>query len=59
MTTTHTLSGFFFEQISAKKDIRLERQERYKGEADDLRKELTPVLQRAMDLARDKGASSW
>ena len=46
-------------QMSARADIRLERRQQVTLEADSLRDNLTPTLQRAMNLARERGSSSW
>ena len=46
-------------QISAKSEISSSRNAQYKRSAADLKTTLPPQLQRAMDLAAEKGASSW
>ena len=46
-------------QMSARTDIRRERRQQVTLEADSLREDLTPTLQRAMNLARERGSSSW
>jgi len=43
-------------QMSA---IRRERRQQVTLEADSLRDDLTPTLQRAMNLAHERGSSSW
>ena len=45
--------------MSAKSDIQRKRREQARDDANNLRDELTPVLQKAMDLARERGSSSW
>lgn len=47
------------DQMSAKADIQRKRREQATAEANNLRGELTPALQKAMDLARERGSSSW
>ena len=47
------------DQMSAKADIQRRRREQAITNANHLRNELTPTLQRAMDLARERGSSSW
>ena len=47
------------DQMTAKAEIHQKRREQVNMEAARLRDELTPSLQRAMDLARLKGSSSW
>ena len=47
------------DQMSAKADIRRKRREQATAEANNLRGELTPAFQKAMDLARERGSSSW
>ena len=46
-------------QMSARADICRERRQQVTLEADSLRDDLTPTLQRAMNLARERGSSSW
>ena len=46
-------------QMSARADIRRERRQQVTLEANSLRDDLTPTLQRAMNLAHERGASSW
>ena len=46
-------------QMSARGDIRWERRQQVTLEADSLRDNLTTTLQRAMNLARERGSSSW
>ena len=46
-------------QLSARANIRRERRQQVTLEADSLRDDLTPTLQRAMNLARERGSSSW
>ena len=45
--------------MSAKADIQRKRRKQATAEANNLRGELTPALQKAMDLARERGSSSW
>ncbi len=47
------------DQMASKAEIRRKRREQATEEANNLRSELTPALQKAMDLAREKGSSSW
>ena len=47
------------DQISAKAEIQRKRRAQATSDANNLRDELTPSLQRAMDLARERGSSSW
>ena len=47
------------DQMTAKTDIRQKRREQATTDASSLRGELTPTLQKAMDLARERGSSSW
>ena len=42
-----------------KKEIKLERRKLGKEAATQLRKSLSPTLQKSMDLNMEKGASSW
>ena len=46
-------------QMSARAYIRQERRQQVTLEADSLRDDLAPTLQRAMNLARECGSSSW
>ena len=46
-------------QISAKAEIQRERRQKADLNANRLREELTPTLKKAMDLAKEKGSSSW
>ena len=46
-------------QMLTKSDIQRKRREQATTDANNLRDELTPTLQKAMDLAREKGSSSW
>ena len=46
-------------QMSARASIRRERRQQVTLEADSLRDDLTPPLQRAMNLAHERGSSSW
>lgn len=46
-------------QITAKADIRHERREQVNLEAASLGADLSPTLKKAMDLAQERGASSW
>ena len=46
-------------QMSARADIRRERRQQVILEADSLRDDLTPTLQRAMNIAHEHGSSSW
>ena len=46
------------DQMSAKADIRRKRREQATAEANNLRGELIPAFQKAMDLARERGSSS-
>ena len=45
------------DQMTAKADIRQKRREQATTDAKSLRGELTPTLQKAMDLARERGSS--
>ena len=45
--------------MTAKADIRQKRREQATTDTSSLRGELTPTLQKAMDLARERGSSSW
>ena len=45
--------------MSAKADIRRKRREQATAEANNLRGELTPTFQKATDLARERGSTSW
>ena len=47
------------DQMTAKADIQQKRHEQATTDASSLRGELTPNLQKAMDLARERGSSSW
>ena len=47
------------DQISAKADIQRKRRAQATTDANNLRDELIPSLQRAMDLTRERGSSSW
>ena len=47
------------DQMTAKADIRQKLHEQATTDASSLRGELTPTLQKAMDLARERGSSSW
>ena len=47
------------DQMTAKTEVRRRRREEANLEADNLKNELPAPLQRAMDLAREKGSSSW
>ena len=47
------------DQISAKADIQRKQRAQATTDANNLRDELIPSLQRAMDLARERGSSSW
>ncbi len=46
-------------QISAKAEIQRERRQNADLNANRLREVLTPTLKKAMDLAKEKGSSSW
>ena len=46
-------------QTKAKSEVRRQRKEMLESAAGDLRPELPTSLRRAMDLAQEKGASSW
>ena len=47
------------DQMTAKSDIQRKRREQARDDANNLRNELTPVVQKAMDIARERGSSSW
>ena len=47
------------EQLVIKQHVKMERRRLLAGEASRLHEVLPPKLQRAMDLGREKGASSW
>ena len=47
------------DQATIKHTLKAERRKKQTAEAARLRTELTPSLQRAMDLGSEKGASSW
>ena len=47
------------EQLVIKQRVKMERRRLLAGEASRLHEVLPPKLQRAMDLGREKGASSW
>ena len=47
------------DQLTAKADIRQKHQEQATTDVNRLRGELTQSLQKAMDLARERGSSSW
>ena len=47
------------DQITVKNGIKSSRKKLSKEAADELRNALPSLLQRAMDLSREKGASSW
>ncbi len=46
-------------QMTAKTDIRSKRREQANRDADCLKEELTPSFVKAMELAQERGASSW
>ena len=47
------------DQMTARADIQRKHREQTTTDANSLRGELTPTLQKAMDLARERGSSSW
>ena len=49
----------YADQMTAKADMWQKRCEQATTDANSLRDELTPTLQKAIDLARERGSSSW
>ena len=47
------------DQMTTRADIQQKHREQATTDANSLRGELTPTLQKAMDLARERGSSSW
>ena len=56
--STHSYEAIA-EQICALSEIHLKRRKHASQQAEDLTQTLPPDLRRAMDLAKEKGASSW